>query len=419
MTRSWEHGRFSLMRWLPAVRRLLERHPFASDAAVAVALAALVESDILTSLDYFTGSKAVYLSAASLMTVPLAWRRRAPLPVLVVVMAALVFEAIGVGSAPTPDTPLIAWLLAIYTVAAHCERTAALIGGAVSLAAGTVWIGFDDVFFPVVVFGGAWLAGRLVRQRHVHAVALEERAAALERAREADARAAAAYERARIAREVHDILAHSLSLIVVQAGAERMSLGSNRAATTETLEAIEQTGRQALAETRQLLGILRADDEALLRRPQPTLAELETLISQVRDSGLQVDLRVEGEPVSLTQGVAVSAYRIVQEALTNVIKHAGPARAHVIVRYGSHELELEVADDGRGPHEVRGNGHGLVGMRERGGCTAGTSSGVQAREAASSCVRGFRSCWRRREPADSRRRRPGARSGGVSQDPRG
>jgi signal transduction histidine kinase len=367
------------MTWILAARRLLERHAFASDAVLAAALAVLVLTDLWTSGDYFSGPRAIYVSAALLMTLPLAWRRRAPLPVLAVVMGALVFEAVGVGSAPTSDTPLIAWLLAIYTVAAHCGRAGAFVGLAISLAAGTVWIGPDDIFFPLVVFGGAWLAGRLVRQRHVHAVAVEERAAALEREREANARAAAADERARIARELHDILAHSLSLIVVQAGAERMAFGTDRATKTEALEAIEKTGREALAETRRLLGILRADDEALPRGPQPTLAELERLVSQMRDGGLPVELRIEGEPVSLAPGVALSAFRIVQEALTNVMKHAGPARAEVTVRYGRHDLELEVTDDGRGPRDAGENGHGLLGMRERVALYGGdleTSAGV-------------------------------------------
>jgi signal transduction histidine kinase len=350
---------------LRAVRSFLERHPFATDAAIAALLALFVLQDVYTSSGYLSGSKAVYVPTALLMTLPLAWRRRAPLTVVSVVMGALVAESLAVGSAPTPDTPLIALLLATYSVGAHCERTRALVGAAVSLAATVVWVGPGDFLWPVVVFGGAWVAGRLVRQRALQAVVLEERALALDRAREADARAAAADERARIARELHDILAHSLSLIVVQAGGERMALGGDRAATTEVLEAIERTGREALAETRRLLGTLRAEDEALLRRPQPTLAELERLVSQVRDAGLSVDLRVEGEPVSLSGGVAVSAYRIVQEALTNVVKHAGDARVHVVVRYRGSELELEVADDGGGLRTAAGNGHGLIGMRER------------------------------------------------------
>ncbi len=348
-----------------AVRRLVERHPFASDAALAVVLAALVLSDLLTSGDYYSASKATYVPAGLLMTLPLAWRRRAPLPVTAVVMGALVFESLAVGSAPTQDLPLVGWLLAVYSVAAHCERPAALAGGAMSLGAGLVWMGIDDFFFPIVVFGGAWLAGRMVRQREVHARVVEERSAALERERVANARVAAAEERARIARELHDVLSHSVSVMVVQAGAERMALGSDRAATGETLESIERTGRQALIEMRRLLGMLRVGGEPPAHTPQPTLRELDELVAQVREAGLPVELQVEGEPAALPPGVAVSAYRIVQEALTNVLKHAGPAQVRVVVRYAVRELELEIADDGRGSATAGEAGHGLVGMRER------------------------------------------------------
>ncbi len=362
------------------MRRLVERHPFASDAALAVALAAFVLSDVWTSGDYLTASKAIYVPAGLLMTLPLAWRRRAPLPVAAVVMGALVFESLAVGSAPTQDAPLVGWLLAIYSVAAHCDRAAALAGGALSLGAGLVWIGIDDFFFPVVVFGGAWLAGRMVRQREVHARVAEERSAALDRERVANARAAAAEERAQIARELHDILSHSVSVMVVQAGAERMAQGSDRAATAETLKAIENTGRQALIEMRRLLGMLRVGGEPPAHTPQPTLRELDELVAQVREAGLPVELQVEGEPAALPPGVAISAYRIVQEALTNVLKHAGPAQARVVVRYASRELELEIADDGRGSATIGDAGHGLVGMRERvalygGDFDAGTRNG--------------------------------------------
>jgi signal transduction histidine kinase len=353
------------MRWFQTVRRLVERHPFASDATLALAIAAFLQPEIWSSGDYLTASKAIYVPASLAMTLPLAWRRRAPLTVVVIVMGTLVVESFAVGSAPIPDSSMVAWLLAIYTVAAHRERFPALIGGAFSLGAGLVWIGLDDWLFPVVVFSGAWLAGRLVRQGEVHTRVVEERAAALEREREANARAAAAEERARIARELHDVLSHSVSVMVVQAGAERMALGSDRAATGETLEAIEKTGRQALAEMRRLLSMLRVGDEPSAHAPQPTLGELDVLVAQVREAGLPVELHFEGEPTPLPPGVAVSAYRIVQEALTNVLKHAGPARARVIVRYATRELELEIADDGRGSRDAGDPGHGLVGMRER------------------------------------------------------
>jgi signal transduction histidine kinase len=354
----------SRVRWIRSVRSLVERHPFAADAAVAVALAAFVLQDIWGSGDYFTAPKAVYVPAALLMTLPLAFRRRAPLTVAVVVMGALVGEALAVGTAPIPDSQLVGWLLAIYTVAAHCDRTAAAIGGALSLAAGLVWMGLDDFLFPLVVFGGAWVAGRLVRQRQVYAEAVEERAAALEREREANVRAAAAEERARIARELHDLLSHSVSVMVVQAAAERSALGTERAAPAQALESIERTGRQALSEMRRLFSLLRSGAPAEFA-PQPTLAELDGLVARVRETGLRVELRIDGEPEGVPPDVALCAYRIVQEALTNVVKHAGPARASVVVRYAGDSVELEVVDDGRGASGRSNDGHGLAGMRER------------------------------------------------------
>ena len=351
------------MRRLERAKSLLARHPFAADALVALALALFVLQDIWSSGDYFSASLWIYVPAALLMTLPLAWRRRAPLPVLLVVMGALVVESLAVGTAPTPDSQLVGWLLAIYTVAVHCDRVAAAIGGVVSIAAGIVWIGIDDFFFPVVVFGGAWFAGRLVRQRQLYADAVEERAAALQREHEANARAAAAEERARIARELHDLLSHSVSVMVVQAAAERSALGSERAATADTLEAIERTGRQALAEMRRLFSLLRSGAPAE-RTPQPTLAEVEVLVAEVREAGLPVELRIEGELEPVGDDVGLCAYRIVQEALTNVLKHAGPARAGVLVRVTPDTLVLEVTDDGQGG-DLNGGGHGLAGMRER------------------------------------------------------
>src|SRR6266540_7165645 len=290
------------MRWFEAARGMVARHPLASDTLVAVALAAFVQQDIWGSRDYFTASKAIYVPAALLMTLPLAFRRRAPFAVAVVVMGALVFETLAVGSAPTPDSQLVGWLLAIYSVAAHCGRAAAAIGGALSLAAGLIWIGFDDFLFPLVVFGGAWVAGRLVRQRELYAVAVEQRAAALVREREADARAAAAEERGRIARELHDLLSHSVSVMVVQAAAERSALGTDRAATGPALESIERTGRQALAEMRRLFTLLRSGAPAELA-PQPTLAELDALVAQVREAGLPVELQTEGTSNGVPPGV--------------------------------------------------------------------------------------------------------------------
>lgn len=338
----------------------------ASDAALAVALAVLVVVDVLTSGDYLTGPRWLYVVAGLLMTVPLAWRRHAPLAVVVVVMGALIAQSLALGdSAPSPDSELVSWLVAVYSVGAHSARRASFAGGAISLAAGLVWLGPDDFLLPVVMFGGAWLAGRLMQGRQLYAAALEERAGVLEQERDVNARVAAAEERVRLARELHDVVGHSLSLMVVQAGAERLVLGEERPLTREALLAIEHTGREALAEMSRLLGILRTEGEQLALAPRPSLAQIEALVQTVRDAGVSADLRVEGEPATLPPGIDVSAYRILQEALTNVVKHAGPAQASIVVRYSSRAVEVEVSDDGHGAVDGHEPGYGLAGMRER------------------------------------------------------
>jgi signal transduction histidine kinase len=365
-----------------AVVRALRAHPFASDAVLAFAVALFVLQDVvLSNGDYLTGPNSVYVPAALLMTVPLAWRRRAPLLVVLVVMAALAAQSLLLApSEPYPDSELVPLLLAVYSVAAHGKGRAPLVGAAVSGVAGLVWVGVDDFFLPLVAFGGAWLAGRLVQKRQLYADALEERARVLEREREANARMAAAEERVRLARELHDVVGHSVSVMVVQAGAERLAIGEERPDTREALLAIERTGREALAEMSRLLGLLRKEGEGLALAPRPSLAQVEALVQTVRDAGVPVRLSVEGERNSLPPGVDVSAYRILQEALTNVVKHAGPAEASVVVRYGVREVEVEVTDDGRGAPAGNGAGYGLAGMRERvqlhgGTLEAGTGSG--------------------------------------------
>jgi signal transduction histidine kinase len=340
-------------------------HPFATDFLLGLTLAALVLSDIFTSGGYLTGSNWVYVPVAVLMTVPLAWRRHAPLVVVALVMGAFAAQSLILDPTPTPDVELIPALIAAYSVAVHGERWVAFVGGGLSLAAGLVWLGVDDFLLPIVTFGGAWFAGRLVQKRQLYAQAFAERARVLERERDANARVAAAEERVRIAREMHDVVGHSVSVMVVQAGAERLALGEERPATREALLAIERTGREALAEMSRLLGILRKEGEGLSLAPRPSLAQVDVLVQTVRDAGVPVELRVEGEQTDLPPGVDVSAYRIVQEALTNVVKHAGPARASVVVRYGSRTVEVEVADDGRRSFNGNTAGYGLAGMRER------------------------------------------------------
>jgi signal transduction histidine kinase len=221
----------------------------------------------------------------------------------------------------------------------------------------------EFVFIPLLVTI-AWLAGYALRERSVQAEAAEERARQAEREREAAARVAVAEERVRIARELHDVVAHALSVMVLQVGAVRHRLPPELAEDRNALEDVEEAGRRALAEMRRLLGAMRRDDELELA-PQPSLASLDALVEQVGRAGLPVHMHVEGEPIALPAGIDLSAYRIIQEGLTNALKHARATRADVTVHYAPDAVELEVRDDGAGRARTDGLGHGLVGIRER------------------------------------------------------
>jgi signal transduction histidine kinase len=223
----------------------------------------------------------------------------------------------------------------------------------------------DYVFTPALV-AIAWLAGFALRERAEQAEAAEVRAAQAEREREAAARIAVAEERARIARELHDIVAHAMSVMVLQVGAVRHRLPGALAEDREALDGVERAGRQALAEMRRLLGAMRRDDDEPALAPQPSLAGLDALVEQVRRAGLPVHMHVEGDPVALPAAIDLSAYRIIQEGLTNALKHARASRADVTVHYAPDALDLEVRDDGSGRTTADGGGgHGLVGIRER------------------------------------------------------
>ena len=223
---------------------------------------------------------------------------------------------------------------------------------------------FGDYAFIGAFFVGSWLAGRAIRARQQRADELFERTVRLEVEREEKAREAAENERARIARELHDIISHSVSVMVVQAGAAEQVLDSDPAQARESLRSIQETGRQARHELRRLLGLMRADSEGPTLAPQPGLDELETLAQQLRQSGLDVELHVDPERGILSPGLDLSAYRIVQEALTNALTHGGPGRAEVFVRRDRDALELEVLSEGWAYAE-NGGGFGLIGMRER------------------------------------------------------
>ncbi|HSL63412.1 MAG TPA: sensor histidine kinase [Gaiellaceae bacterium] len=220
------------------------------------------------------------------------------------------------------------------------------------------------VFIPLL-FGIGWLGGYALRERAVQAEAAEERAAQAEREREAAARLAVAEERARIARELHDIVAHAVSVMVLQVGAVRHKLPDTLAEDREALTGVERTGRAALAEMRRLLGAMRHDGQDLELTPQPGLDGLDSLLEDVGRAGLPVRLHLDGDRVPLPRALDLSAYRIVQEGLTNALKHARATHADVTLRYGPRELQIEVRDDGRGTSTSDGLGHGLVGVRER------------------------------------------------------
>jgi signal transduction histidine kinase len=222
-----------------------------------------------------------------------------------------------------------------------------------------------DVAFVDFFLVAAWVLGRALRSRNRYASALEAHAERLEVDRDAQARVAVTLERARIARELHDVVGHSVSVMTVQASAVRRRLNPDQEQEREALEIVEQTGREALAEMRRLVGVLRRPEEAPALAPQPSLEHLDRLVAQAQESGLPVELRIEGEPTQLPPGVDLTAYRLVQEGLTNAIKHARASRADVVVRYEDGTVEVSVTDDGPGGGDGGGGGHGLVGMRER------------------------------------------------------
>jgi signal transduction histidine kinase len=294
----------------------------------------------------------------------LAWRRRAPLTVATIVCAAVATASL---LGYWPEFVALLWI-AVYSAAAYTERdrlvrvllpVALLTSVAISLGErwdrGLNWV--EVLSDLVVTFGVPFLLGRMTFNRRRRIV----------REREVATREAVAAERAAIARELHDVVAHHMSVMVVQAGAARAVGARDPAATAEALRQIEASGRTGLAEMRRLLEVLKAEEDGNGRAPQPGLARLGELLDAMRASGLPVEAVVEGTPRPLSPGVDLSAYRIVQEALTNALRHAGGASALVVVRYEPDAVELEIGDYGPGPPEESqaSGGHGLIGMRER------------------------------------------------------
>ncbi|HET9675611.1 MAG TPA: histidine kinase [Gaiellaceae bacterium] len=300
------------------------------------------------------------------MTAVLLLRVRLPLMALLPLVALFQVEtAVIPDGSDDPMSFVLLMLVGLYSAGAHA-RGRSFAAAAFVVVATTFVSMYQDgnstniggfLFFAFFI-GGPFVAGWVIRIRR-------EREHSLVAEREERARAAVAEERTRIARELHDVVAHAVSVIVLQARGARHALDNEPRDAREAVDAIESTAAGALAEMRRLLGMLRADDETLALAPQPSLAGLEALAEQVREAGLPIELRIEGEARELPPGVDLSAYRIVQEGLTNVLKHAGPrACARVLVRYGDEQVEIEVADDGAGGTNGDAAGHRLLGMRE-------------------------------------------------------
>jgi signal transduction histidine kinase len=362
----------------PAGSRLawIQRHraPLA-DALLAAAVTAMVLVDLASPTDAVgvrrTDALAVLLSL--LQTLPLAFRRRAPLVAFVLTLAG-VCAYYPLGYEVTDGT--LATFVGVYTVAAYEDRRKSLVGlGLLAFGMTWYWLTRAEPFDPTTpIWIGilgllSWGLGEYVRARRAYTADVEALAERLDRARALEARQAAWQERARLARELHDVIGHTVNVMVIQAGAGRRTLAADRGLAERAFQTIESTGREALEELDRLLGILRTEEDEPELPPQPGLEQLHALAGRFEDAGLPVEITIEGNEVPLPRSLDQSAYRILQEALTNALRHAGGTIAHVAVRYRNDRLELEVANDGREdrrPQNHRpGGGRGLIGIRER------------------------------------------------------
>jgi signal transduction histidine kinase len=358
--------------------RLLRARPSLVDGVLAVGLGVLAQVEVWSGR--VAGPRVAVAALFLLVGFPLIVRRRVPLVPVVLLMTAIAVQAVATSDAAEGAPLLLPALACAYAVAAYGTRRVALAGLLVAMAGCGVQIAFDPlartaeqlwaaVFFVLLV-AAAWLVGLAVQGRR-EASALQAQAAQAEQAH----RAAIAAERVRIARELHDMIAHNVSVVVVQSVAAQGVLEDQPARAREPLAHIERSGRQALTELRRLLDVMRDQDEPdELREPQPGLAQLGALVDSVRSAGLPVTLQVDGELPPDSAAVGPSVYRIVQEALTNVLKHAGDARVSVRVSCGAAAIDVAVEDDGpgRSANGTAPPGYGLVGMRERAALFGGT-----------------------------------------------
>jgi signal transduction histidine kinase len=363
----------------------------AADLGLAVSFTAVTQYEIwvgpLSPLgDSISGRRTLLGLLALVYSAALAVRRLLPLVAIGLISAVFALHGlVGLTSQQPGELNLLAAFLAevviVYSAAASTAGRRTYAAGAILVVGQLVAYGptlgsggLHQAFGEWVFFALAWALGKTIRWRQLRGDRLEARTIELEAAREHQVRAAVDEERARIARELHDVVAHGVSLMVLQAGAARQALDLQPKEARESLLSVEATGRMAMSELRRLLGILREPGEVDDLAPQPSLRHLDLLVAQMRDAGLHVELEVVGNPESVPPGVDLSAYRIVQEGLTNVLKHCAPGRAWVAVRSEGAAVEVLVDNDGAPKKPGRGveGGHGLIGMRERASLYGGT-----------------------------------------------
>jgi len=352
--------------------RLARRYWF--DALILVALGLGLFGAVASQgmADGPTGPLWFDLPAVVAIVTPLFFRRRFPFGAPIAVGAAVGLTAfVDERLVPKDLIPFLAGCAAVFLVGLLRERRLAIAGIALAIGVEALVAYRDPLknlsafIATCIVFGLIWTVAFALGRKFEEADEAKKRAARAEREREERARTAVTEERARIARELHDVVGHSVSVMTVQASAVRRLLRPEQEREREALLIVERTGREALAEMRRMVGVLRRPEEGPALAPQPSLEHVERLVEQAREAGLSVELRVEGDPQPLPAGVDLTAYRLVQEGLTNALKHAQAERAQVVVRYGDGDLEVTVSDDGRGAGSSDGGGHGLVGMRER------------------------------------------------------
>ena len=363
-------GTVTRIRRLRSLYRSLD--PVRVDAVFA---AVLLLAGVLAALFGEDKARGAQLISMVGVTVPVAFRRRRPIAAALTMALALLL-ATALGGAPTQATGIVALIALVsgaYMLGARTQGrvlAAGTIALIVALAVDAIVEESQTVsallFFTFFVVGLPVAAGQATRSRAQLADELADRAVALERAREGEAQAAVQEERARIARELHDVVAHDVSVMVVQAAAAKRIVEREPDRAEEAIVSIEGTGREALAEMRRLLGVLRRGDEDLALAPQPSLSRVDALLARTRAAGLDVALERSGDDAPLPAGVDLAAYRVVQEALANVVRHAGAEHATVRLTYDPRAVVVEVVDDGRGATNGGGKaGHGLIGLRER------------------------------------------------------